>query len=217
VNGQTTIEPGRSEPNGSTSAKKTPRPDPIADLFVAQDSKPDYLAPVNLRTLSPFHRALLVTDGTVTKFIEAYRMEPIDVRLLLSEVRQLSAHHHWLDAPKNADVVVREVALQGRQSGDIYAYAVSLVVPQSLPERSRRALEVDGESLGRILLKERTETYREILWFGKETLTELPDMLSHLRSREFLSRTYRILAGGRPIMLINEKFPMHGDDLPLHH
>lgn len=192
--------------------------DPIADLFVAQEDRPAHLAPVNLRTLSPFHRALLATDGTVTKFIEAYRMEPVDVRLLASDTRALSEDHRWLQAPAGISVMVREVALQGRQSREIYAYAVSLVVPEYLPEHSRRALEVDGESLGRILLRDRTETCREILWFGKETLTTVPPLLSQLRSREFISRTYRILAGGRPIMLINEKFPVHADDaLPLHH
>jgi chorismate-pyruvate lyase len=185
---------------------------------VAQESKPEELTALNLRTLSPFHRALLATDGTVTKFIEAYRMEPIDIRLLAQERIELSADHRWLEAARQTEVVVREVALQGRQTRQIYAYAVSLVVPARLSEAARRALEVDGEGLGRILLKDKTETYREILWCGKETLTTVPDKLSHLRSREFISRTYRILAERRPIMLINEKFPVHGDDaLPLHH
>lgn len=192
--------------------------DPIADLFVAQESRPDHLSPVNLRTLSPFHRALLAIDGTVTKFIEAYKMESLDIRLLATERRELSAHHRWLEAPRNTDVMVREVALQGRQTREIYAYAVSLVVPGRLSEAARHALEVDGAGLGRVLLKDRAETYREILWFGRETLATLPEALAHLRSREFLSRTYRILAGGKPIMLINEKFPVHGEDaLPLHH
>jgi chorismate-pyruvate lyase len=192
--------------------------DPIADLFVAQGEKPDHLSDINLRTLSSFQRALLATDGTVTKFIEAYTMETVDIRLLRQETRPLSTDHLWLDVQRGTDVVVREVALEGRQSQQFYAYAVSLVVPSRLSEPCRRALAIDGEGLGRLLLKDRTETFREILWFGKETLTTLPPTLGHLRGREFISRTYRIIAHGRPVMLINEKFPSRFDDgLPSHH
>ena len=37
--------------------------DPLSDLFVAQFAKPAQLGGVNLRALTPFHRALLVIDG----------------------------------------------------------------------------------------------------------------------------------------------------------
>ncbi|HEC83971.1 MAG TPA: DUF98 domain-containing protein [Thioploca sp.] len=30
-----------------------------------------------------------------------------------------------------------------------------------------------------------------------------------LTGKDFLSRTYRIIVGGKPIMLINERFPLH--------
>lgn len=49
--------------------------DPFADLLSAQASRPLELRPVNLRTLTPFQRALVSIDGTVTKFIEAYTLE----------------------------------------------------------------------------------------------------------------------------------------------
>jgi hypothetical protein len=45
---------------------------PMSDLFVAQFTRPKHLEQINLRSLTPFQRALLVLDGTVTKFIEAY-------------------------------------------------------------------------------------------------------------------------------------------------
>ena len=53
---------------------------------------------VNLRALTPFQRALLVIDGTVTKFIEAYVMEPVKVRILGNDWHRLSAGHTWLEA-----------------------------------------------------------------------------------------------------------------------
>src|SRR3990172_4462473 len=72
--------------------------DPLSDLFVAQFAKPPDLGIVNLRALTPFQRALLVIDGTVTKFIEAYTMEPVTVRIISHEQRRLSAENAWLEA-----------------------------------------------------------------------------------------------------------------------
>ncbi len=192
--------------------------DPIADLFVAQSDRPEHVGGVNLRTLSPYHRALLATDGTVTKFIEAYKMQRVRIRHLGQESRVLTQPHRWLDIAAGSEVIVREVSLEGQESHELYAYAVSLVVPDRLEEKARRSLTVDGDGLGRILLRNRVESFREILWFGRETLTVLPSALARFRGQDFLSRTYRIIVGGKPVMLISEKFPCREDDgLPLHH
>ena len=48
-------------------------------------------------------------------------------------------------------------------------------------------------------------------------MNDLPDIISHLEKEEFISRTYRIMAGGQPLMLINEKFPFNAEGLPSHH
>jgi chorismate-pyruvate lyase len=52
------------------------------------------------------------------------------------------------------------------------------------------------------------ETYREILWHGREDLVGLTPGFATLSSNGFVSRTYRIFAAGSPIMLIHEKFPL---------
>ena len=54
----------------------------MKDLFVAQFAKPSDLEEINLSQLTPFQRALLVTDGTVTQFIEAYTLSTVEVVLL---------------------------------------------------------------------------------------------------------------------------------------
>ena len=191
--------------------------DPMSDLFVAQMHRPEKMDSINLRTLTPFQRALLVIDGTVTKFIEAYTMEPIEIVRLGQETQSLSSYHEWLDAPEGTDVIVREVLLQGKYSYNLYAYAASLIVPSRVPDEVRRKLDVDGEGLGRILLSGQFETRREVLWYGKEEAHQLPDIVRRLKNPEFISRTYRIIAESRPIMLINEKFPYEADPLPSHH
>ena len=191
--------------------------DPLKDLFVAQSAKPSQLLEINLRALTPFQRALLTIDGTVTKFIEAYTMEPVGIIILAQEKKQLPADHVWLDAQKGTEVISRQVLLRGMYSNRVYAYALSLVVPYRIIDITKKELELDAEGLGRFLLSSRIETYREILWYGKESSFQLPDAIDHLAQVEFISRTYRIIAGGEPIMLISEKFPSDKDRLPSHH
>lgn len=182
--------------------------DPFADLMVMQGAMPDHWWPVNLRTLSPFQRALVAMDGTVTKFLEAYLLEPIDVVRLSQQKQQLQQEHLWLAAAAGTSVIARQVLLRGRYSATVYAYAVSLLLVDRLPADVLRGLDLEPSGLGRILLNSQLENRREILWYGRETIADLPEAIEAHTGIHFISRTYRILVGNRPMMLINEKFPI---------
>jgi len=192
--------------------------DPLSDLFIAQFARPAGLSSVNLRALTPFQRALLVIDGTVTKFIEAYVMEPVRARIIGHEWHRLSAGHTWLEADAGTTVIAREVVLEGEYSATLYAHALSLIVPDRLPEAAREQLTENPGGLGRILLDIRLESRREVLWYGREMSKEVSrDLSEAIRSRMTggcLTRTYRIITSGRPVMLIHERFPMDADRLP---
>lgn len=182
--------------------------DPFADLLSAQGSRPCALQPVNLRTLTPFQRALVSMDGTVTKFIEAYTLEPVESTLLSQQTQRLPADHPWLELAAQSEVVARQVLLRGRYSATVYAYAVSLLAPTRLPPHLLHDLEKEPAGLGRVLLNSQIENRREILWYGRETIGDLPEEVARYTGNEFISRTYRIIAGDQPLMLINEKFPI---------
>jgi chorismate-pyruvate lyase len=182
--------------------------DPFADLLQASDAKPAYLQRIDLRTLTPYQRALLAIDGTVTKFIEAYSLEPIDVIRLKQEEQPLAADHPWLEVPKGTPVVARQSLLHGYYSNIVYAYAVSLFVPSRLPEDMLQRLADEPGGLGRVLLGSQIENRREVLWYGREQMADLPEEISQLTGDTFISRTYRIIAYGQPTMLINERFPI---------
>lgn len=201
----------QSEPVSSTNVNKMY--DPLEELFVAQSAKPVHLGEINLRALTPFHRALLVIDGTVTKFIEAYNLDPIEVIKINQEERILSTDHPWLDASKGLPVITREVILRGKYSYQVYAYAISLIVTDRLPLNVQDALKSQKIGIGQALLSSRMETYREVLWYGKEQPDQLPAIIMEFENKEFISRTYRIIVKNQPLMLINEKFPI---DINLH-
>ncbi len=181
-------------------------------LFVAQEDKPTTLKEINLARLTPFQRGLLVTDGTVTRFVEAYTLAPVEVALLQQAKQTLSTEHTWLQLPTGAEVISRQVVLQTHSQKEsspiIHTYADSLIVPQRLPTSILNGLKSDKQGLGGLLRCSGLETRRELLWCGIEVLTDLPSAIAHLEGEKFISRTYRVFANQKPLMLINEKFPL---------
>lgn len=197
--------------------------DALAELLCEREGRPAQLRDVSLRSVTAFQRALLALDGTVTKFIEAYTMEPVKVGVLWQTARRLETEHAALQAQAGSEVVAREVLLRGQDSGRVYAYAVSLLLPERLPPDALTRLAAEPAGLGRMLANGSIENRRELLWYGREQLAALaPEILEHT-GEQFLSRAYRILIGGRPAMLIVEKFPANladsvpsDEDEPMH-
>jgi chorismate-pyruvate lyase len=183
--------------------------DPFGDLLLAQRDRPPDLMPVDLVMLTPFQRALLAIDGTVTTFIEAYTLEPVEVTRLRQDHQILETDQFWLEAAAGTPVIARQVLLRGRRSARLYAYAVSLLLPARLPTIFTDDLAVEAGGLGKVLLHSHIENRRDMLWYGCESSRSLPADLRAELGPELLSRTYRILTGGCPAMLINEKFPMY--------
>lgn len=184
--------------------------DPLANLFVAQDRRPPHLQDVSLGRLEPLERALLVIDGTLTHFLEAYRMEPIEVVNLGQTEESLDCDHEWLELARGSMVMSRRVLLKGRHSGRVYASAASLVAPERLTQALKDKMGEMPKGLGRMLLSGRTEQYRELLWYGKQASAELPGEMRLPLGDYCLTRTYRIVVRGRPAMLITEWFELGG-------
>lgn len=184
----------------------------MKSLFVAQDEKPATLKEINFARLAPFQRGLIVTDGTVTRFIEAYTFAPVEVVLLDQKRQPLSRANNWLQLPAGAEVISRQVTLQTHQETEsspiIHTYADSLIALKRLPKPILERIESNKQGLGRLLQHSGLETRRELLWCGIETLKELPSAISHLEGKTFISRAYLVLANQEPLMLINEKFPL---------
>jgi chorismate-pyruvate lyase len=181
-------------------------------IYVAQCHRPGGLKPVDAQALPPYHRSLLVMDGTLTHFVEAFHGEALASTGLQQEAAPLRAYDRWLDAPAGLVVLERQAILTGARTGTLYAYAESRIAVDRLPACLRGAIDDRGELLGRIMRACRAETYRELLWHGLEYPTELPEALSSHIGERFLTRAYQVIARGRPFMLITEKFPLPDAD-----
>jgi chorismate-pyruvate lyase len=181
--------------------------DPATELFVAQSRRPAELSDINFADLSPLLRALLVTDGTVTKLLEAYALEPLTVRLLGQYTKCLDSADDYLGLEAGEELLVRSVMLVGTESQRLYVFAESLIAPGSLPLPIREGLHSETGGLGKILLDSGLETRREGLWYGKERPADVPESVASLCAGDFITRTYRIISGGLALMLITERFP----------
>ncbi len=181
-------------------------------LFVAQDDKPETLKRINLAQLTAFQRGLLVADGTVTRFIEAYTLTPVEVTLLQQTQQTLSSEHTWLHLSAGAEIISRQAVVhthsQEESSPRIHTYADSLIVPKRLPESILNGLASNKQGLGGLLQHSGLETRRELLWCGLEILSDLPSAISHFEGEKFITRAYRVFANQEPLMLIKEKFPL---------
>ncbi|MDE0021672.1 MAG: chorismate pyruvate-lyase family protein [Candidatus Poribacteria bacterium] len=181
----------------------------MSGLFIAQESRPDGLLDLDVDALTPFQRALLVIDGTVTQFIEAYTAERVDVTCLSQKRRVLTQPHTWLEVESGASVIARDVLLKGAKTGEVYAYGTSLIAPERLEGPLLAGVEGAEESLGRLLRQNRAETYRELLWRGLEPADAPPCPGMQNKRQPHICRCYRMICRNHPLMVIVERFPLN--------
>jgi chorismate-pyruvate lyase len=155
-----------------------------------------------LAGLPPFLRALLVTDGTVTKILEAYFWEPVAVDTLAQELRPAEHGVPWVEVAAGQQVLIRQARLRGTDSGRVYATAASVIRTERIPQTFRQRL-VDGEiGIGVLIRDSGLESYREVMEVG--AAQSEPDAPEDDR----VFRTYRIIIDASPVILITETFPL---------
>lgn len=197
----------------------------------------DGCEPVSIDTLPPFLRALLVTDGTVTKMLEAYFWEPVVVDTLRQEFVTAEAEIPWIDVATDDRIMVRRARLRGADSGKHYAHAFSVIRTELIPPLFRQRL-IDREiGIGALIRDSGLESYREVLEVGLEANREAnQEVGASLNANERgttnqdpradgslaanqpqvggdlasggVFRTYRIIIAGAPVILISETFPL---------
>jgi chorismate-pyruvate lyase len=141
----------------------------------------------------------LVTDGTVTKILEAYFWEPVRVDTVEQRFEDLAAPVPWLDVAPGDRCLLRDARLVGVQSGRAFAEAFSLIRIALIPADFQDRLTRREIGIGVLIRDSGLESYREVLDMGLET---------DRGGRTQVFRTYRIVIDGRPVILITEYFPL---------
>ena len=156
-----------------------------------------------MRTLPSFLRVLLTTDGTVTKSIESYFWEPVNVVNLGQKYVSLECGAPLIDKEPGDRVLERQVNLIGGDTNTHYAHARSLICTQFLAKSLKSDLEEGRVGIGELLRECGLETYREIMEVGFSTQRSNPGV-----SGDVVWRTYRIVMEKHPLIQITESFPL---------
>ena len=181
--------------------------DPIKNLIPQKSLSTSTMNDLDFSLLSPLLRTLLVTDGTVTRFLEAYFLEPVKIERILQEEVTLEADLPTLDLVRGNTVLKRQVLLCRNSTKEVYTFAESFIRLDRLWPELRDDLLEGRLGMGELLRDRRMETYRELLSYGKENTGPLSPLFKIGEDETLFSRSYRIFNRQHPTILISEKFP----------
>jgi chorismate-pyruvate lyase len=169
--------------------------------------KLDFEHTADFPALSPILRVLLVTDGTVTKTLEAYFGEAIEVDVIEHAERTSEAAYPQINVAAGDHILHRYVRLIGKTTRKVYAVAESVAVLEHISQQIRRKLLEEHKGIGELLREGRLETYRELLTANLTAAGQWAADLHVAPADNVVTRDYRIYQGGRAVLLIREVFP----------
>lgn len=162
-----------------------------------------------LGDLSPVQKMLLGTDGSVTGLLEVITNCPIEIKTLAQRVMPADEKVAGdLEIRPGEEVNFRVVMLRKSGSNEALVYAVSHTPLARLEAEFKDDLTKADIPIGAILKKHRIESRREIT-----TTSFLHAGNEHCRafgvfpSEIMLTRSYKIIRQGRPLIAIDETFP----------
>jgi len=206
-----------STPDGAGIASVTSAPDGAEIASVSAASGGAEIATVARESIlgdaapTALQRVLLTSDATVVRLLEGFFGEPVRTEGLGQLTRPASPADAELEPAGHETILCRQTLLQGSVTGRNYLYAEAWVVLDRLDPVLREGLLTTSEPIGHLLAANRTETFREVLRLGHKPAGPLGLQFGLEGGDELLSRTYRIVAGGKPIILLTEYFPPLGD------
>ena len=162
---------------------------------------------IDFSSLSPFQKILLIADGTLTNILEAFLNEPIGVVKLSEKIVSITENIQPLEIKVGTEVIERQILLQGKRSRRNWLYADSIIVLELVEEKFREKLIKSHTPIGKLWVKHKTETFKEIVTYALEPAGYLSDYFNIIKEDKLLSRTYRVFSNRQPVMMITEKFP----------
>lgn len=163
-----------------------------------------FLAGEEIHQLNRDLRILIATNGTLTRILGVVTGENIVVQVV-------EQHLHARDIDQweylSGRVLQRRVLLNGQTSGRRFVGAESLIAVDLLPPTIAADLTSTNEPIGEIMAASRLETFKEPadIWVAEspDWLAAATDQATHSRT---VSRRYRIIIDGQPVIVITEYF-----------
>lgn len=173
--------------------------------FTLQSQLPADVTAVSMAAIDAFLRNLLVTDGTVSRSLEAQTLRPVVVEPVeQSETLPPDAVAAHLALEEDEACMRRRVVMRVGAPGPS-VWAESFLVPGRAPIEFLRALRSNQRGIGGTIEQLKLESWRELLWFG---LASPPSWPEPTTTRRTLRRAYLVAIERNPSMLIVEDFAL---------
>jgi beta-ribofuranosylaminobenzene 5'-phosphate synthase len=154
-------------------------------------------------------KALLITDGSVTRLLECFTGTRVSIRTLIQQVIPSPpdiAEEMQISAGDPVNYRVVEIC-----DGDLripLIHAVSYCPPGRLPDHARTSLMQADIPIGNILRDEKMESRREITGIRTVPPDHVPQFIRKTGTcRRLFSRKYQIIHNNLPIFRIEEYIP----------
>ena len=154
-------------------------------------------------SLTPVQRAVLGSDGSFTLLLTALLGQEVKVALIEQSVDRMPRYGEAIQLQKGARVLNRNVRLYVEPEQNV-VFASSVIAIDRIAAPLATDLLAGKETIGRILRKHRLETFRELVDWG--TAPTPDDAGGHFPATEMMYRSYRIISGGKPVMIVTEFF-----------
>lgn len=154
-------------------------------------------------SLTPVQRAVLGSDGSFTLLLTALLGQDVKVALIEQSVERMTRDGEAIQLQPGARVLNRNVRLFVEPDRNI-VFASSVIAIDRIEATLAGDLLAGKETIGRILRKHRLETFRELVDWG---LAPTPyEASGHFPQTQMIYRSYRIISGGTPVMIVTEFF-----------
>jgi chorismate-pyruvate lyase len=172
--------------------------------FTFQHEQLAGLTDVAIDALDPFLRALLLTDGTVSRTLEAHTLARVGVEL----VDQVTAAApepaaRYLEVEQGEKCIRRRVTMHMADTR-FAVWAESYLIPGRLPDGFLGALDAAPQGIGGSLQQLKLESSRELLRFGLGAPPRWAQVTGEPVTT--MTRYYRIITQAMPSLLISEAF-----------
>lgn len=158
-----------------------------------------------IRKLNRDLRILIATNGTLTRILNVLANEEIAVEIINQHIHDVAPKIPELEDLAIGRVLQRDILLKGRTSGNAFVAAESFIAIDLLPRAFMTSLTETDRPIGEVMAASYIETFKEEakVWAGK--LPSWPALDGYQNSRtETVARRYRVIAGGRPVIIITE-------------
>lgn len=169
-----------------------------------------FLSDQEIRKLNRDLRILIAANGTLTRVLNIVADDEVIVQIVKQRIHDVSpklSEFEQLGQVGVGRVLQRYIILKGRNSEHLFVAAESLIAIDRLPAAIITRLTQTNDPLGEVMAASHIETFKEEakVWVG-----DLPGWLAlhgYQNSRKrAVTRRYRVISGGQPIMVVTEHF-----------